>query len=417
MIGGCNTLIALLISSLLHTLAAGSFLRSASPATYSNSAVVSLGSKSKESPPRPVLPGTNNNPSKKYLISTFPQIKQVGYLHLPDTVWRPLCVGDVSDPRALAVDSVHQRVFVSDKALGKIFWYNVIVQPDGLLKTDGLQHVAVEGYTANWMSTNGVGDLYFTGVQANVTAPGEVYPAVYRMDGTKISIGDALSPVEVYSRSNTGSPNPTVWSPSGIAVDSFNIYWGNEEKGDTNGAVCKGTRQNIGKTSGITTSILSEQVKEVRGMAVTGETLFFLSPNGLFALPKTQASPVTDSVAGMIIQPPNGDTNTDTWDPRSIAYDGDGTLYFTDASLGVIYSIPSGQTALYPLIKFVDAPQAFGVQIMSLTGMSPSLSDSVSASVEDENGDKSGSKWNAQVPGSFVLCIVALTSILVMTHS
>lgn len=402
-------LFVLIISSLLHELVAGAGLRSASPATYSNSAFTSLGTTSRESPPRPVLPGTNNNPSKKYLISTFPQIKQVAYLHLPDTVWRPLCVGDVSDPRGLAVDSVHQRVFVADHKVGKIFWYTVIVQPDGLLKTDGQQHVAVEGYTAYWMSTNGVGDLYFTGVQSNITAPGEVYPAVYRMDGTKISIGDALSPVEVYSRSNTGSPNPTVWSPSGIAVDSFNIYWGNEEKGTTNGAVCKGTRQNIGKTSGITTTILSEQVAEVRGMAVTGETLFFLSPNGLFALPKTQASPVTDSVAGMIIQPPNGDTNTDKWDPRSIAYDGDGTLYFTDASLGVIYSIPSGQTALYPLVKFVDAPQAFGVQIMSLTGQPASMSESITAGVEDEKGAQSGTFWNARIPGSLMLCVVGLT--------
>ena len=32
---------------------------------------------------------------RKYLISSFPALKQVGYTILPDTVWRPLVLGAV----------------------------------------------------------------------------------------------------------------------------------------------------------------------------------------------------------------------------------------------------------------------------------------------------------------------------------
>jgi len=419
---GLRALVLLLVCDLFRAAAAIGFRTQ--PSRHQGKAKAKAGTKaeiqsgddgSDGKPPRPILPGTNNNPSKKYLLSTFPTIKQVGYLHLPDTVWRPLTIGNVSDPRGLAVDPAHQRIFVADVAAAKIYWYSVYMQDDGLLKTDGLQHTAVDGYVAKWMACNGVGDLYFTGSKANDSNPSEPYPSVWRQDGVKITNGDALSPVEVYGRSNTGSPNPMAYSPSGIAVDSFMIYWGNEEKGTENGAVCKGTRQNIGKTSGIVTSALSKAVDEVRGMAVTGEKIFYLSPNGLFSLPKTQTEPITDDSAGLIIQVPMGD-KAGEWDPQSIAYDGDGTLYFTDKGKGIIYSIPEGGNSLYPLTKFVDAPQAYGCQIMSLAGNSAHMEDQnelISARAEElESGAES-----SRGPGRIVVLLAAFGAALGIMHS
>merc|ERR1740117_763874 len=102
------------------------------------------------------------------------------------------------------------------------------------------------------------------------------------MDESKIKIGNALNPVEVYTRSNTGYPVPHSWMPSGIGVDSFNVYWGNQEKGLTNGAVCSGTRQNIGVTSALEINVLSKQVNEIRGMTIAGTNIFYLSPDGVY---------------------------------------------------------------------------------------------------------------------------------------
>merc|ERR1719440_1068455 len=127
--------------------------------------------------------------------------------------------------------------------------------------TGAQQFVAVEGWTVNWMAINGIGDLYFTG-HAVVTPPQSAYDSVWRQDAVKIALGNTLSPVEVYTRSNSGNPNPKVWMPSGIAVDSFYIYWGNQELGQTHGSVSKGPRQNIGKVSDTAIRPLSSSVEE-----------------------------------------------------------------------------------------------------------------------------------------------------------
>merc|ERR1719426_608077 len=68
--------------------------------------------------------------SKRYLIATFPNMKQVAYLHLPDTVWRPLVIGEVQFSKALANDPQHSRLFVSDQPQNKVFWYNVHIDPE-----------------------------------------------------------------------------------------------------------------------------------------------------------------------------------------------------------------------------------------------------------------------------------------------
>merc|ERR1719409_1343027 len=143
-----------------------------------------------------------------------------------------------------------------------------------------------------------------------VTAPSSSYDAVYRMDQEKIASGDALNPAEVYSRSNSGYPNPRVWMPSGVAVDSFNIYWGNQEKGTINGAVYSGTRQNIGVTSALEVNVLNQAVNEVRGMAMAGESIFYITPQAIYGQDKTAFGvAATDPAMGLI----QSATTSDGW--------------------------------------------------------------------------------------------------------
>merc|ERR1719473_1173998 len=61
--------------------------------------------------------------SKKYLISSFPNIKTVAYTHLPDTIWRPLYIGNVENPVGVVADGLNSRLYVADQTLNKIFWY------------------------------------------------------------------------------------------------------------------------------------------------------------------------------------------------------------------------------------------------------------------------------------------------------
>jgi len=313
----------------------------------------------------PVNPGIHSvSKSLKYLISSFPSINTVAYTHLPDTIWRPLFIGTVANPQGVVADPLNGRLFVSDPDLKRIFWYQLVIESDGLLKTDGQQHVAVDGVTANWLTVDGLGDLYFTG-QMIVEAPASSYRSVYRMDESKIKIGNALNPVEVYTRSNTGYPVPHSWMPSGIGVDSFNIYWGNQEKGLTNGAVCMGTRQNIGVTTGMEIDVLNQAVNEVRGVALAGQSVFYLSPKGVYGAAKGVDGAATTSASAGLIQ---GSPNADGWDPVSLAFDGENTMYWTETKAGIIYSFPSADTNPQPINKYIDAPLVYGVTIFAMTG-------------------------------------------------
>lgn len=300
--------------------------------------------------------------SMQYLISSFPNLRQVAYLHLPDNVWRPLVIGETEAPRAVAVDPLHYKLYVSDPPQNKIFSYTLLRDEDnGFLMTDGHQHVAVEGYEAYWMTVNGVGDLYFTGKEA-VDPPQSSYDAVYRHDWAQLEQGVSINPNEVYSRPNTGNPNPKVWMPSGIAVDSFFIYWGNQERGAEHGSVVKGSRQNIGNSVEPVLSTLTTQNEEVRGMAATGTLLYYVTPDGVYAIPKTGTS------ASLLSPPPPENDENEPWDPRSIAWDGGGTLYFTDNMAGRIYSVPAGDTLPHNIHRFAEAPGVHGVTVLQFNG-------------------------------------------------
>lgn len=306
--------------------------------------------------------------ARKYLVGTFPSLKQVGYTALPDNVWRPLVVGTLSAPQAVAVDELNRRIYIADPPQDKVFWYTVYPQADGLLRTDGVQNVAVEGYKVKWMAVNGVGDLYFTGHATKAVSSGNTYDGVFRKNAIDITTGNTLNSVEIYSRSTSGSPNPKVWMPSGIAVDSFYVYWGNQEKGSSNGAVVRGSRQNIGKANNLQLQALTTQMDEVRGLAATGTLLYYLAPGGVFAAPKTQTAQAnTASTAGIISAPPS-DKSTPTWDPKSIAWDGDHTMYIGDNLAGRIYSVPTDHIGPHSLGRFVDAPHVWGVGVLDCSG-------------------------------------------------
>lgn len=308
--------------------------------------------------------------SKKYLLASFPQMRQVAYVHLPDNVWRPLVIGDVMEPAGVAVDTENARLFVADLGRKVIWWYQLTTSSDGLLQTDGEQHAAVEGVLPNWLTVNTVGDLYFTG---KLTSSTSNYSSVFRQDAMNIAKGTSTTCTELFTRSNTGTPDPKVWVPSGIAVDSLFVYWGNEEDATTHGAVVKASRTNIGLLSADKQlKSLSNSVDQVRGMTATGSHIFYLSPLGVHGVLKAVASPVAQQRVGLVAVSPTGNpdpisgSSTD-WNPTSIAWDGDNMLYFTETTRGIVYTVPAANTYQHNLTKFVDAPGVHGMALIAFT--------------------------------------------------
>jgi hypothetical protein len=303
----------------------------------------------------------------KYLIASFPNLKQVAYCMLPDNVWRPLVIGDVTGPKGVAADQMNKLLFVADPSEGKVYKYRLSKDADGLLQTDGVQQVALDGFAVSWMAVNSLGDLYFTG-KAEVESPASSYDAVFRVDASLIASGNKLSPKEIYTRSNSGSPFPNVWLPSGIAVDSFYIYWGNQERGTQHGSVIKGNRMNVlGRSAPSALQQMNAAHDEVRGMTTTGTSVFYLTTGGVYGVPKVQGSTITDPTEGLVAPPPGGGDLNDAlnFDPKSIAWDGDTTAYLTDYTAGKVYSIPTTSLRMHNLSLFVDAPGVYGMTFFS----------------------------------------------------
>jgi len=311
----------------------------------------------------------------KYLIGTFPDLRQVAYTILPDNVWRPLVIGTVSSPGGLAVDAQHSRLFVADVPNNRIYWYYLSVRDsDGMLFTDNVQRLAVAGYQANYLAVDGLGDLYFSGRLPTADAD-----SVYRMDMANILAGITTNPTQVYTKSNSGAV-PTCYMPGGIGVDSFYIYWGNQANGEENGSVNKGYRQNIEGEVGTSNMVSNEN--EVRGLTLTSTSVFYLTPNGVFGIPKTMSDATELEDNGLVSSPPD-----DEWDPRSMTWDSDGTGYISDGA-GRVYTIPTDTNA-HPLTHFVDAPGIWGITVLDFVqGPTVSSYTQVSATVVNSSGHR-----------------------------
>jgi len=308
--------------------------------------------------------------AQQYLIVSFPQIRQVAYCKLPDNVFYPLVLGDVSQPMSIAVDQQNARLFVADPPNRAIWWYGLKLNGGDRISTVGQRQAAVQNVTAHWIAVNSVGDLYFTGTSGRGNAS---RVSVWRQDAHNTASGDAFGAVEVYTRENSGMPDPTAWIPSGIAVDSLHVYWGNEIGGRTHGSVVKATRTNVGlKPEAMSMQTLSQAVSDVRGMTTTGTHIFYTSPQGIYGVLKTEAPAQQDARKGLVV-PPRSGGDTVSWNPTNIAWDGDSTLYFTETSTGTIYSIPALNVQTTALTKHVDAPGAFGIGMIAFSSAGHAL--------------------------------------------
>jgi len=315
---------------------------------------------------QPDIKPVSMSTSARYLIASFPKLKQVAYVHLPDNVWRPLVVGNVSEPGAVAADSANGRLFVADPPNKVIWWYYLMKGPTGLLETVGERSVAVANVTATWMSANGVGDLYFIGRKSD-SASG--HDAVFRQSALTLRTGSPEDPTEIFSRSNSGNPQSLVWAPSGLAVDAFHVYWGNEENGTSHGSIVQAPRHDSGSAAQDTQlKTLNSDFNQVRGMTVTGTHVFWVAPDGVHGMRKG----MSNAPEGLIAKAPAGSSGS--WMPKSIAFDGEASLYFTESDSGVLYQLPAQNLNTHDLTKFVDAPNVDSLTVAEFFTAHPGMS-------------------------------------------
>jgi len=285
---------------------------------------------------------------------------------LPETVFHLLIVGGEkgpANPKAIAVDTENSRIFVGDTPTQKIYWYQLIVLPDGKLITDGRQHVAVEAVEPKWLAVDGVGNLYFSGKMMIPPPAPASQEGIYMHDAIALATGVSINSKELWMRTNSGAPSPRVWAPTGLATDNFHLFWGNGQDAKTHGALVKAAVHPPDVQPELSVKPIADNSDEVRGVVLTPNTVFYTTSDGIFGVSKSKVGAACQPSTCALL---SGALTS----PQGMVWDGDGTVYVAEADIekGGIYSFPSnGPLGAHALSKFVDASGVYGLEVFEVT--------------------------------------------------
>lgn len=297
----------------------------------------------------------NDDSNTLYLIASFPELRVVNYVRLPDLVWRPLIAVGLTAPKAVVVDGDRMRVYVADAALAKISWYQLLALPSGQLISDGREHKAVQFMSVRNMALDLEGNLWFSGV-STPTPPMQPVDAVYKqprliIDQMALSGAD-IPPLAIWTSGVTQS------TASPISLDAFNIYWGNDMDGSKKGSVVR-AGQSGGSASGL--APMADNSDTTYSIAVTPTAIFYGVDNAIYGVLKTKVGASCGST---------GDLCKVVSDlvkkPTAMFWDGDGTVYVADNGAGAIYSFASGSVSPHALDKLIDAGQVWGLGVLNV---------------------------------------------------
>lgn len=294
---------------------------------------------------------------KQFLIMTLPTLRQIAYVALPDPVLRVLIIKDLVAPRSLALDTGLFRLYVTDSAQQKVFWYQISVQGNKLI-SDGTQHIALESVETNNIAVDGVGNLYFTGKQL-VLPPLSPTSGVWRNSALNLHTGTTNFPDSVWTGANTGAP--AKWnSAAAVATDNLNVYWGNAQQGEATGTVVKAPASPPDMNAGSAVRMLTHNVDSgSRAITLTPTFLFYTTSEGVWGIRKSKMDSGCDEDTCKLV-------SKELLDGQGIAWDGDGTVYVADAAQSKIFSFPSGALMEHHLTFVADAPRVHGLVIVQV---------------------------------------------------
>lgn len=302
--------------------------------------------------------------ASKYLVLSVPKDRVIGYYLVPSTIFRVLIQGGdegPATPKSIAIDQEHARLFCADQPTQKIYWYQLIVLPDGKLVTDGRQHVAVESVEANWLAVDGVGNLFFSG-KIMVPPPLQPIEGIFKHDTIQLATAETINSAQVWNKANSGSPNPRAYAPAGLATDNFHLFWANSADGKTYGSLIKAPVTPPDVSPELSVNPMADNADNVRAVVLTPTSVFYTTSDGIYGVSKGKAGAactadtckkLSDSLAH----------------PMGLVWDGDGTVYVAehDIATGAIYSFPAnGPLGQHKLEKYVDMPGVYGLEMLEV---------------------------------------------------
>jgi hypothetical protein len=313
--------------------------------------------------------------SNSYLIGAFPNLNMISYARLPDATWRPLIAEGFNAPSVITVDQGNARLFVADTTTSSIYFFQLTFTPEGEIKVGGMK-VAATSVNARGLATDGVGNLFIAGRRL-APPPETTQEAILKLDAVAIATANAvpatttMAPAvdaeipyipgtklaEIWTKANSAPIGGTakLYSAAAIAVDPMHIFWGNNMKGTESGSVVQGSME-AGTESSKGVEALARNAESVTCMALTSNAVFYGAHGWLYGFTKSQglSCAANDEKCGVVASMPK---------PTSLAWDGDSTLYISEASEGAVYSVPSASTKEHTPQLVISAP---GLQALAV---------------------------------------------------
>jgi len=290
---------------------------------------------------------------QQYLVMTLPSLRQVAYVKLPDPTTRVLVLSGLVAPKSLAIDNALNRLYVTDSAQLKVFWYQLSIIGDKLIQ-NGVQHIALEGVETNNIAVDGTGNMYFSGKQI-LLPPNTPTEGIWRNAAINLHTGATKVPSTIYSAGNTGTPAGFAAS-SGVATDNLYVYWGNSQNGKTQGTIVRAPAGGGG-----TSVPLSLEEESARAITLTPTYMFYTTETGIYGAQKMKLD--SSCAEGACVK-----ISDKIEDAQGIVWDGDGTVYVADSTAGKIFSFPAGSLEEHTLTEVVGAaPRVLGLAFISIT--------------------------------------------------
>lgn len=290
-----------------------------------------------------------------YIVFSQPKMRWIGYVKLPDPTPRTLVNSGLVWPTGITIDYPRMKLYVTDKTSFKVFWYQLIVLPGGKLVTDGQQHVAVTPVQANMLTTDSVGDLYWTGIKLMMPPFPPEGPGVFKHPTLALLSGNTLVDGTLqYDRSGTDGS----WNPTSVITDGSAVWWGNGAGAPPGkgGAVVK----NGGK--------IADNMDDVTSLVLTPKYIFYAgfrktetggSKAEIWGIPKEKAGMACGEHCKLIAD--------ELSNPTGMVWDGDGTVYVCDHGDNSIWTFPSGalmKKRLTPVVRSESNPMAYDIDLV-----------------------------------------------------
>eukprot|EP00927_Polykrikos_kofoidii_P038789 TRINITY_DN33211_c0_g1_i1.p1 TRINITY_DN33211_c0_g1~~TRINITY_DN33211_c0_g1_i1.p1 ORF type:complete len:420 (+),score=62.70 TRINITY_DN33211_c0_g1_i1:193-1452(+) len=256
-------------------------------------------------------------------------------------------------PEGLALHQGREGVtlYVSDVDAKNIYAYELAGGAQGQMSAGqgpgaglrvGKQRRVREGVdNARWLAVDGAGNLFYT-VEAG---------QVETVSAEHIRTGNTT-----WSILYDAAEYPTVSAPAGIAADGSRIYWANTAGGGDAGTIATGAQRPTASTGDGPMAIAANGVGAV-GVCLAKGRLFY-----------------TGGAASLFTVAPSGGAIGEVYDgfqkPLACAYDGENTLYVTDADSNAVFSLPAVTNfrAVRNVSKVATVDDPFGVVVFTAVG-------------------------------------------------